>query len=99
MPKSANYLLIGSTEAYSGKSTVILGVAHELQANGINFSYAQPLGNYTSRVSNPTDADVSFISQAMKLSDHDIRQTLLMLDESNIEKRLLEKRDLIIKNI
>ncbi len=95
MPKSANYLLIGSTEAYSGKSTITLGVAHELQGQGISIAYGKPLGNCLTPTSIPTDADVQFITDTLKLSQNRIRPTLLMLDESTIEKRLLgeEKTD------
>lgn len=87
MPKSANHLLIGSTEAYSGKSTITLGVAHKLQQQGISIAYGKPLGNSLNSVS--VDADVQFIAETLKLSENSIRPTLLMLDESTIKKRLL----------
>lgn len=89
MPKSANYLLIGSTQAYSGKSTVTLGVAHELQAQGISIAYGKPLGNCSTQASTPTDADVRFITETLKLSQNGLRPTLLMLDQTTIEKRLV----------
>ncbi|NEQ34991.1 MAG: phosphotransacetylase family protein [Okeania sp. SIO3I5] len=94
---SANYLLIGSTEAYSGKSTITLGLAHELQAQGITIAYGKPLGHCltTTSISTDTDADVQFITDTLKLSENHVRPTLLMLDKSTIEKRLLgeEKTD------
>lgn len=95
MPKSANYLLIGSTEPYSGKSTIILGIAHELQAKGINIAYGKPLGNCLTPTSNSIDADMQFITDTLKLSQNSVRPTLLMLDKNTIEKRLLgeEKND------
>ncbi|NEP08444.1 MAG: AAA family ATPase, partial [Okeania sp. SIO4D6] len=88
MPKSANHLLIGSTEAYSGKSTITLGIAHKLQKQGISIAYGKPLGNSLNSVSVEIDADVKFITETLKLSENSIRPTLLMLDESTITKRL-----------
>jgi hypothetical protein len=89
VPKSANYLLIGSTEAYSGKSTITIGVAHELQTQGIAVAYGKPLGNSLAQASTPTDADVSFIAETLKLPQNSLRPTLLMLDQTTIEKRLM----------
>ncbi|MEB3341301.1 phosphotransacetylase family protein [Okeania sp.] len=95
MPKSANYLLIGSTEPYSGKSTIILGIAHELQAKGISIAYGKPLGNCLTPTSTSIDADVQFIPDTLQLSQNSVRPTLLTLDKNTIEKRLLgeEKND------
>ncbi|MDE5068005.1 MAG: phosphotransacetylase family protein [Trichodesmium sp. St19_bin2] len=95
MPKSANYLLIGSTEAYSGKSTIAIGLAHKLQAQGIAIGYGKLLGNCLATRSISTDADVQFVTDTLKLSDNSIQPTLLMLNESIINKRLLaeEKTD------
>ena len=50
MAKYAQSLLIGSTEAYSGKSATILGLAHQLQEKGVVVAYGKPLGT---RLSNP----------------------------------------------
>ncbi|MER3588403.1 MAG: hypothetical protein C4322_09805, partial [Mastigocladus sp. ERB_26_1] len=36
VPKSAKHLLIGSTEAYSGKSATVLGLSHLLQQKGLD---------------------------------------------------------------
>ena len=91
MPKSASYLLIGSTEAHSGKSTITVGLAHQLQAQGITIAYGKPLGNCLNTTSISTDADVQFITETLKLSQNSIRPTLLMLDKSNIERGLLGK--------
>ena len=45
MAKSAKYLLIGSTEAYSGKSATILGLSDQLQQKGLDIAYGKPLSN------------------------------------------------------
>ncbi|MDJ0554041.1 MAG: phosphotransacetylase family protein [Microcoleaceae cyanobacterium MO_207.B10] len=88
MPKSANYLLVGSTEAYSGKSTITIGMAHELQKQGINVAYGKPLGSCLAQPSIPIDADVSFVTETLKLPQNLLRPTLLMLNQTTIEKRL-----------
>lgn len=89
MTKSAKYLLIGSTEAYSGKSATILGVAHQLQSKGLDIAYGKPLGTY--RSTNQLEAmeeDVRFMKQVLKLSEAKLLPPLLSLDAETIEKRL-----------
>ena len=97
MPKSkpANYLLIGSTQAFSGKSTITLGLAHNLQGQGMSIAYGKPLGSCLTTTSISTDPDVQFIANSLKLLQNSVQPTLLMLDNSIIEKRLLgeEKTD------
>jgi BioD-like phosphotransacetylase family protein len=87
--KSAKYLLVGSTEAYSGKSATIMGVAHQLQAKGLDIGYAKPLG--TSLSANQPDAieeDVRFMTQVLNLPQKGLRSPLLSLDAETIQKRL-----------
>lgn len=89
MAKSAKYLLIGSTEAYSGKSATILGVAHQLQAQGLDIAYGKPLGTYQS--TNQPEAmeeDVRFMKEVLNLPETRLLPPLLSLDAETIEKRL-----------
>ncbi len=89
MAKSAKYLLIGSTEAYSGKSATILGVAHQLQEKGLDIAYGKPLG--TCLNANEPDAmeeDVRFMTQVLNLPEKRVRSPLLSLDAETIQKRL-----------
>jgi BioD-like phosphotransacetylase family protein len=89
VPKSAKYLLIGSTEAYSGKSATILGLSHQLQQKGLDISYGKPLGNcWGEGTTDVLEADVQFITQSLKLSQHRLLPTLLALDEAAIQRRL-----------
>ncbi|TVQ57442.1 MAG: phosphotransacetylase family protein [Spirulina sp. DLM2.Bin59] len=80
----AKRLLVGSTAAYSGKSAVILGIAHQLQGQGLQIGYGKPLGTYpnvgTAAIS---DADVQFIADNLKLSPQQTKAPLLTLDETN----------------
>ena len=54
MPKSAQHVLIGSTEAHSGKSAIVLAIAFQLLAQGIKVAYGKPLA--TVETSDPHDA-------------------------------------------
>lgn len=95
MAKSAKYLLIGSTEAYSGKSATIIGVAHQLQQKGLDISYGKPLGTCLSE--NQPDGieeDVRFMTQVLNLSNKKVQLPLLSLDAQTIQKRL-QGEDLI----
>lgn len=89
MGKSAKYLLIGSTEPYSGKSATILGVAHQLQEKGLDIAYGKPLGTYFSpNQPDGIEEDVRFIAQALNLPEKRVRSPLLSLDAQTIQKRL-----------
>lgn len=74
------YLLVASTEACSGKSAAILGVAARLQEKGIEIAYAQPVvsGNATNA---PTlESDVQLMAQALSLPPERLGLPLLVLD-------------------
>lgn len=90
MPKPDQYLLIGSTEAYSGKSAAILGIAHQLQEKGIDIAYGKPLGTcWSNAQTDGLDEDVRLMAEVLQLSPQQIRPTLLSLDPQTLEKRLL----------
>ena len=74
------YLLVASTEACSGKSAAILGVAAHLQKKGIEIAYTQPV--VSSNVTNaPTlESDVQLMAQALSLPPERLGSPLLILD-------------------
>ena len=90
MPKAPRYLLIGSTETYSGKSATILGLFHRLQQKGLDLTYGKPLGNYLGSEGDSAiaEADVQFLMQLLNLSPQRLLPTILALDETTIGKRL-----------
>lgn len=89
MPKSIKCLLVGSTEAYSGKSAMILGIAHRLQGKGLEVAYGKPLGTcFSESDADDIEEDVRFIAQTLNLSPNHLRPTLLSLDEATIKKRI-----------
>jgi uncharacterized protein len=81
-------LLIASTEACSGKSAVLLGLADKLQKQGVEIVYSKPLGNYHSDES-PEDADLQLVRDYLALSDHQIFAPLVNLNAMNGQRRLL----------
>ncbi len=92
MVKPAKYLLVGSIEAYSGKSATILGITNQLNQQGIHVAYGKPLG--TCLGSTPTEIlekDISFVADILGLSTEQIHPTLLNLDRDTIARRLLGK--------
>jgi uncharacterized protein len=89
VPKSAKYLLIGSTETYSGKSATVLGLSHQLKQKGLDITYGKPLGTcLTSASGTVVEEDVQFIAQSLNLPANRIAPTMLALDEASVQKRL-----------
>jgi len=70
------HLLVGSIQPYSGKSTIILGMAHQIKEQGLTIAYG---GCFTDRSAEAVDEDVRFIGQTLQLPDNCLRPTLLML--------------------
>lgn len=89
MPNSAKYLLVGSTEAYSGKSATVLGIAHQLQKRGLDIAYGKPLGTCWGMVQGEqVEEDVEFVAQTLKLPTNRLQPTVLPLTDSTIQKRI-----------
>ena len=89
MPKSPKYLLIGSTEASSGKSATILGLSHQLNQTGLDITYGKPLGKCLIESHDSLiEEDVEFITQSLNLSPNRVLPTLLALNETTLQQRL-----------
>lgn len=89
MPTSVKYVLIGSTETYSGKSATVLGLSHQLQQIGLDISYGKPLGtSFSTFGGTVVEEDVQFIAQSLNLPSNRIAGTMLTLDEVTVQKRL-----------
>ena len=86
--ESGKRLLIGSTEAYSGKSSIILGIAHQFKQQGLKIACGKPLGTCLSNNQLNLDDDVLFIAQVLGLSEEEVRPTLLFLDPPTITNRI-----------
>ena len=94
MPQFVKHLLIGSTEAYSGKSAAILGIADQLQKKGLKIAYGKPIGGSTSEAiasdepTTPLDEDVQFLTETLQLSAAQVIPPLVFLNNDTISKRL-----------
>ncbi|MEA5599305.1 phosphotransacetylase family protein [Rivularia sp. UHCC 0363] len=89
MPKSPKYLLIGSTEASSGKSATILGLSHQLHQTGLDIAYGKPLGKCLRESEGSLiEEDVEFITQSLNLTPDRVVPTLLALNETTLQQRL-----------
>lgn len=89
MPKSPKYLLIGSIEASSGKSAIILGLSNQLHQTGLNVAYGKPLGkSLRESEGSLIEEDVEFITQSLNLSPNQIVPTLLGLNQITLQQRL-----------
>ena len=63
-------ILVVSSERYSGKSSLIVGMALELMDQGFKVGYMKPVGSYPIRVNNErVDEDAYFVSEALGLED------------------------------
>lgn len=91
MAKPAKHLLVASTEAYSGKSTIIVGLTHLLTQQQIAIGYGKPLetcldSNAIARTD--CDNDVDFLANTLGLSKDRIKSPLMYLDNDTIRSRL-----------
>jgi uncharacterized protein len=87
---SANkHLLIASVEACSGKSAILLGLADQLQQQGIEISYSKPLGNYYENGQEQEEADVGLMRQWLGLSESQVFMPLVGLTAETQLQRLV----------
>ncbi|MEM9161859.1 MAG: phosphotransacetylase family protein [Cyanobacteria bacterium P01_F01_bin.4] len=91
MPNSSKHLLIGSTEAYSGKSATVLGLALQLRQRGVDIAYGKPIGTCFSAQAadapDMVDEDVEFIAGVLELPSQRLRPTLFSLNPDTIQKQ------------
>ncbi|WP_035985745.1 phosphotransacetylase family protein [Leptolyngbya sp. KIOST-1] len=86
MPSSAKRLVIGSTESYSGKSAVLLGVGLQLQATGLDIGFGKPMGSSTGQ--DETDPDLDFIVETLHLPATRFYPPSISLIEAAVADRL-----------
>lgn len=78
MRTASKRLLIASTEACSGKSAILLGLADKLQKQGVEIIYSKPLGNYYGDES-LEEADVNLVREYLHLSPQQFFPPLVKL--------------------
>ncbi len=83
------HLLIGSLEAYSGKSATILGLAQQLLSRDLQIAYGKPLSTFTAPASpDIVDEDIQFLKNTLGLADAQLRPTILWLDTLHLLQRM-----------
>ncbi len=90
------YLLVASTEACSGKSATILGIADRLQEKGIEIAYTQPV--VAVNAANPSiDGDIRLMAAALSLPPERLGAPLLGLNAERTIERLtgIDDRDYV----
>ncbi|MFS8923985.1 phosphotransacetylase family protein [Synechococcus sp. B60.1] len=77
----SKFLLIGSTEPFSGKSAAVLGLAKHLQQQGVKITYGKPLGSCARENGSPEgmDPDMRFVADTLRLTQ--MPPMLFQLDE------------------
>lgn len=91
MPKSIKHLFIGSTAAFSGKSTTTLLIGAQLQRQGVQIAYGKPLAAVASEQSQAgTDADLSFVPDTLGIAPEHRQPTLLCMNAATLTEQLLD---------
>jgi BioD-like phosphotransacetylase family protein len=87
--KSAKSLLIGSTQPFSGKSAIALGLARQLRTHhNIQVAYGKPLGTEIGNAAEPFDADVQFVATTLELSASQVGSPVVVLTDKTIQAQL-----------
>jgi BioD-like phosphotransacetylase family protein len=87
----SKYLLIASTEAYSGKSATIIGLTNLLLKQQIAIAYGKPLETCLDSNANARtecDNDAEFLADTLGLSIDRVKSPLMYLDNDTISRRL-----------
>ena len=63
-------IIVVSSERFSGKSSLVVGLALELRDRGFKIGYMKPVGAYPIKVNNEkVDEDAYFVREALGLTD------------------------------
>lgn len=90
MQKASKHLLIGSIEAFSGKSATILGLAQSLMGKGYRLAYAKPVGTCAEGLTHEgLDIDVKFIAETLGLDAEHVFPTHLSITPHRIQQKIL----------
>lgn len=92
MPDSAKYVLIGSTEPRSGKSTALFAIAFQLQSCGFTVGWGKPLasGDGARDSLECLDTDLNFVPDMLSLGHEQRKPPLLCMDEGTLARQLVQ---------
>ncbi|NJL98031.1 MAG: phosphotransacetylase family protein [Synechococcaceae cyanobacterium SM2_3_2] len=90
----SKFLLVGSTEPYSGKSAATLGLASHLQQQGFKVAYGKPIGQcaHDDCMIGGPDPDLDFIADSLGLTLADQPPSILQLDQDALLTQMTQPR-------
>lgn len=90
MPNTAKHLIIGSTAAYSGKSTLSVAIGSQLQAMGFRVGWGKPLASVDTfgYGLDLSDGDLNFVPATLELKPEHQSPNLLSLDSKTWMDRM-----------
>ncbi|TVQ47551.1 MAG: phosphotransacetylase family protein [Gloeocapsa sp. DLM2.Bin57] len=88
LKKTKNYLIVASTEAYSGKSATILGLGEQLKQQGLAIGYAKPIGIEKTA---DQEADLNLIAEQLTLPTEAISPPVIFLSRENVADVVAKK--------
>ena len=86
MPEAAKSLLVGSVEACSGKSTVLVGLAQYFIDQGLDICFGKPVAQSFDESS--LDQDVQVIRQALNLTEAQMKPPIALLSNPSLNEVL-----------
>jgi BioD-like phosphotransacetylase family protein len=93
VPNTAKHLIIGSTEAYSGKSTLAIAIGSQLQAMGFQVGWGKPLASVDTLDFglDYIDGDLAFIPNVLSLAPESQPPNLLEINSQTLVERLSQE--------
>lgn len=88
MPEAEKSLLIGSVEASSGKSTLLLGLAQYLIDHSIEICFGKPVAQFFG--DSTVDQDIHITQKALGLSDDQVKPPIALLSNSSLNEVLAQ---------
>jgi BioD-like phosphotransacetylase family protein len=94
VPYSKKHLIIGSMDPYSGKSTIVLALAHALLQKGVDLIYGKPIGTCPEALEGKScrvDGDVQFLTHSLNIPKDRICPTLVLAEPETLEQRMAQQ--------
>lgn len=93
MPKTSKHLIIGSVDAYGGKSTASIAVGSRLQAAGFQIGWGKPLASVDTfgYGLDFLDDDLSFVPNTLSIPSDRQPPSLLSLNRETLLDRLRQE--------
>lgn len=98
MTQQTQKVIVASTEPYSGKSAVLLGLVQRLKQQNLSVAYSKPIGTVWHDEQGGSFAriedDLRFFVESLNLTEAEVRSPVLFLDPETLAKRLSGEDDI-----